>query len=304
MFENFLQLNMMKATIALKKLVLNPDAKITDILRHAYAIAASLDIQDFENWCRSELNGYDNSEGTSLPSYRHIGGTLHSMNILNGKHHILNSEGITHALREGITFFQEFISKNQNTFDLILPTDTQKFLKKTINSNSDYLSIYQKIDRASFVAVLETVRTMVLEFAIDLEKKGVFGEEWEFTLQEKLMTQNFTYNISNVSNMANHNESSTINQELTSTANVITGDFNSLASNLRTYGVDDFDIRELQTILDATPVPQSEKEYQTDLKEWMKKMFGKSLDGSWQIGAGAAGTILASGIQNYFGLIG
>ncbi|OTG73951.1 hypothetical protein B9T23_13150 [Acinetobacter terrae] len=293
----------MKATIALKKMSLDPKAKITDILRHAYAIADNLDLQDFKTWCKSELRGYDDSKDTFLPEYRHIEGTLHAFNIIKGSHYMINSDGVTHPMKQAIIFFQEYLSKNQDTFDLIFPTDTQNSLKQVIRNSSDQLSIYQKVDRAAFERVVDNVRTMVLELAIDLEKQGILGEEWEFTEQEKLMTQNFNYNIGNVGNMANHNENSAINQISTNIVNVIKGDFNYLASSLRSHGVEESDIKALQTIIDVTPIPQTPSEYSSDLKNWIKNMIGKSIEGTWQVTVGAAGSILATGIQNYFGFI-
>lgn len=118
------------------------------------------------------------------------------------------------------------------------------------------------------------------------------------------MTQHVTYNIGgNVGNMANNNDNSSINQTSTNTVQIIKGDFNSLASNLRNHGVEEADIQELQTIIDVTPLPQSPNEYSSDLKAWVAKMVTKSIDGTWQVAVGAAGSLLATGLQQYFGIL-
>ena len=38
------------------------------------------------------------------------------------------------------------------------------------------------------------------------------------------------------------------------------------------------------------------------VNNWIKKMMNKSLDGSWQIGIGTAGTLLADAIKGYYGM--
>ena len=95
----------MKATIALKKISLDPTAKITDILRHAFAIAENLDLQDFKIWCECELKGYYNTADENLPNYRLVEGTLHAMNISNGNQHFLISDSIGQQIKEGIIFY-------------------------------------------------------------------------------------------------------------------------------------------------------------------------------------------------------
>lgn len=75
-----------------------------------------------------------------------------------------------------------------------------------------------------------------------------------------------------------------------------------MAANLRSHGIEENDIQELQTIIDVGPLPQSSNEYSPYLRDWMKKMIGRSIDGSWQVAVGAAGSILATGLQNYFGI--
>ena len=110
------------------------------------------------------------------------------------------------------------------------------------------------------------------------------------------------YGLINNGNMANHNKNSDI--DLTSNVfNGLKGDFESLSSKFKSYGIDETDIQELRSIIDITPEPQSSSEYSEELKSWIKKMMVKSIDGSWQVAIGAAGSILGSGIQNYFGIL-
>lgn len=139
----------------------------------------------------------------------------------------------------------------------------------------------------------------ILKASLDDLSLGVIDTN-SFTVTQS--PNNVYYNIDNLGSMANHNENSNINQISTNTLTIIKGDFNSLAANLRSHGIEENDIQELQTIIDVGPLPQSSNEYSTYLRDWMKKMIGRSIDGSWQVAVGAAGSILATGLQNYFGI--
>ena len=45
----------------------------------------------------------------------------------------------------------------------------------------------------------------------------------------------------------------------------------------------------------------SQGQYGERVKAWMVKMTEKAIDGSWNIGVGAAGTLLAEGLKAFFG---
>lgn len=134
----------------------------------------------------------------------------------------------------------------------------------------------------------------------ELEKQGILGEEWEFTEQEKQMTQNINYHIGNVGNMANHNDNSTINQTSTNTVQVIKGDFNSLASKLKDYGVEDADIEDLRNVIDVTPSPASSDELGEGVTNWLGKMSLKALKGSLKVGKDVAMGVLVEAITTYY----
>ncbi|MDQ1207467.1 hypothetical protein QE380_000390 [Acinetobacter baylyi] len=293
----------MKAITALQKLVLDPQSNITDILRSALLISHKLSLLDFKTWCELELKGYDDIDDSNVPEYRHLYGSFHVTDVNTKVHQPLGDRAACQVIKDSIIFFQESLDNNDQFLSIRFPDDKNKNLKQMFGISSKSCIFYSSISRTYFLKALDIIRTKILEFSIELENKGILGDEWEFTEQEKQMTQNINYNISNVGNIANHNQESTINQIATINVNVIKGDFSSLASKLRSHGIEEKDIQELQTIIDVTPLPQSPSEYSVDLKSWMSKMVTKSIDGTWQIAVGAAGSLLATGIQQYFGIL-
>ena len=79
------------------------------------------------------------------------------------------------------------------------------------------------------------------------------------------------------------------------------GNFDELKNLLANNNVSETDISELQIILDKEE-PNTETEiFGTETNGWISKMVNKCLDGSWAIGIGAAGKLLADGIKAYYG---
>lgn len=317
----------MKAIIKLQQLALDPKVKISELLNHAYLISSKLDVKEFSEWCNYELNGYFSSN-SNIPGYRILRGSLNAAAVGKPIIPILVSgpDWSKYAdikpIYDSIPKLESWLSSDHQFISLRLDPNLEDFFTKELDGQDNELihrlgmqsnpfadslkSGYRpflRIEKSDISNILSNVKKTILDWSINLEKQGIIGEDYIFTDEEKQMIQNVSYHIGNVGNMANHNDNSTINQTSTNTVQIIKGDFNSLASNLRSYGIEEADIQELKTIIDVTPLPQSPSEYSPDLKSWMAKMIGKSIDGTWQVAVGAAGSLLAIGIQQYFGIL-
>ena len=62
------------------------------------------------------------------------------------------------------------------------------------------------------------------------------------------------------------------------------------------------DIAEIIEIVKHEQVNPETKKLGENTTNWIQKMVGKSIDGSWQIGLGAAGELLATAIGKYYGI--
>ncbi|WP_347454240.1 hypothetical protein ABEF83_07830 [Acinetobacter thermotolerans] len=288
----------MKAIKALQKLVLDPKSNLTDILRNALLISHKLGLDDFKSWCELELKGYEGIDNSNIPEYRCLYGSFHVLNVQNGSRQFVGDQAIGQKISEGIVFFQEILANDQDSFDLRVSDDINAFLKKKYDLKSNNYIFYSMVDNVYIKKVLETVKTRVLEFSIQLEQQGILGEDWEFTIEEKKIAINIT-NFQGILGDVKHS-----NVQQTNTLTVQKNDFESLEQYLRNNGIEKADILDLKNIIDVNPLPQSQSEYSPDLKSWMTKMIGKSIDGTWQVTIGAAGSLLATGLQQYFGILG
>ena len=84
--------------------------------------------------------------------------------------------------------------------------------------------------------------------------------------------------------------------------NIAAKDFDSLDSVLRESGVSDRDILELKSALDTDDPPESAERFGPKVSAWIAKMMQKAAEGSWGIGVGAAGSLLAQVIAKFYGL--
>lgn len=79
------------------------------------------------------------------------------------------------------------------------------------------------------------------------------------------------------------------------------GNFESLKKLLINSGVSEVDITELKAIIETEEPNRDKKIFGNEINSWISKMISKCLDGSWAIGIGAAGKLLADGIKAFYG---
>lgn len=121
----------------------------------------------------------------------------------------------------------------------------------------------------------------------------------KITMDNKTNNSGFSGNVigdnfsGNTIIIGDHNQVKTIQ--------IQNGNFDSLKDLLERNNVSSEDIEELREIV-TTEEPNIEtKTLGTKTNGWIAKMVNKCLDGSWAIGIGAAGKLLADGIKAYYG---
>lgn len=92
------------------------------------------------------------------------------------------------------------------------------------------------------------------------------------------------------------------NHNVTNPTQIKKNDLNALEKLLLDNQVKKEEIEELKEILQSEEPDREKKILGTKANGWIAKMVSKSLDGTWAIGIGAAGKLLADGIKYYYGL--
>lgn len=276
-------------------------------------LATRISNQNLLDWVNYELKGYPNRG--ALPSYRKTQGTIIG-DFINGRQHVTNypiplpefGDDIDEGLRD-FCFFEnaatlELFAKNENPSLVFRFTDGIKNSLEDIlrNTNGPYfqlLNIGVTVPIHAANQVLSAVKDRLLEFMLELEKE--FGLETEIEdLKRNNSKVNYimatTINTTGDGNLINTGENAQINASI----NIVKGSKDQLEQTLKDNAVEQGDISELLTIIDTEqPSPAG---FGSKVNSWFQKMIAKSLDGSWQVGVGAAGTLLAEAIKKYYGL--
>ncbi len=110
-------------------------------------------------------------------------------------------------------------------------------------------------------------------------------------------------NLGGISN-ASFGDNATIivgDHNQTKTIQIKQSNFEDLNELLKRNNVSDDDIESLKEIVETETPDSVNKKFGVKTNGWIVKMVGKCLDGSWAIGIGAAGKLLADGIKAYYG---
>jgi hypothetical protein len=213
-----------------QKDVLDPTKSVTDILRTAKVISAKLGLNDIEEWIGAELNGY--ASGESTPDYRHAVGTLQAFNPYNGWITVKGGS-IEMPFGHSISQIEEFSKQERMDFapqtDMPLSGIAASFVQRVVFSG------------IVFKGMIEVVRDRLLDWSIELEKRGITGENMSFDQQEKQAARSQIFNIQHFTGVLGN----------VSHSNVNVYDFDSIHHELKQWNVPQSERNELENILDA-----------------------------------------------------
>ncbi len=178
---------------------LNKDVRCPDLLRKSFVVAKKLGVEAIEGWLHHELNGYPNDD--EIPNYREIYGLIKVWNPYRGwqplnfkdtklaerlsKIKIMQSIGKLVALLENKEGGELQVSFHQSIVNMLM-NGMQVQLQPTLH-----------VSTTEIVGIFDTVRNTVLEWALELEKKGVIGEGMTFSKKEQQAASQVTYQITN-----------------------------------------------------------------------------------------------------------
>ena len=193
----------MKLVHSLQQNVLNSTISVTELLRFAYAIAVKLNLADFQKWLYSEMYGYENAD--DLPRYRFINGICKYYNPYNGWQDIVTNDLSMLKESNNMSVMQkiselESLSQSEYGISKEFSFSTQlKFAKRFCGMKPVIIIGSQQI-----IGILDTVRNKILDWALELEQKGILGdEEMSFSEKERVQAQGLTINNYIVGNNTN-----------------------------------------------------------------------------------------------------
>ncbi|MGQ0554946.1 MAG: AbiTii domain-containing protein [Nitrospiraceae bacterium] len=289
-------------------LLSDENGSLTAALLKTKVLMHTLGYADLVEWVNDELSGYPKDK--PVPPYRIVPGRV----VGNIQDDLMIQTGVSlptmhlpkklkdwlenHKLRETMSVLEGMSeSKDGKLLQMRLSPE----IGAQIDKGMDGYWVQQCWVEFSSLQIkngITQVRSRLLDFALNLRDKIGDVEENEVKVVAQkndvpAMFHGAVFGDNAVVLIGDHNQ--------TTISNVVKkGDFESLAAWLKKGKVEEVDIVALKQAIHADE-EVSQGEYGERVKAWMRKMTGKAIDGSWNIGIGAAGTLLAEGLKAFFG---
>lgn len=286
---------------------------LTAPLLKTKVLANRMQNHELLQWVNNELAGYTDLK--ALPDYRKTTGDIYG-DYLNGRWNVKNQ-----AIP--LPKFEKEVSKNLYSIDLCQSIQTlesfntegesyiaeffsgeqKRILQEYLESQNPHLQIfnlYRKTPSNFILDILSNVRNKLLDFMLRIEQEYEHVSEIK---QLRLYNENITKIMhTTINNNGDGNVVNTGNNaSLHMVININKGDKEALKIELLNHGIQTDDVEELLKIVDLQK-PNSKDQFGSQVSSWIGKMITKAIDGSWQIGIGAAGNVIATALQQYYGI--
>ncbi|MDX1536033.1 MAG: hypothetical protein R3346_04735 [Candidatus Spechtbacterales bacterium] len=176
---------------------------VSTLLRKVKVFAEKLGQKDFLEWVNLELNGY--ASDSAYPEYRKISGQVKGWNPYRGWIPLHFTKKETQEL-----ISSRYIKQSVSEMEELLNSDTERFempfsdevASQILADSEPKTKVSLFFDRSTITSILNQVRNRLLDWAIELDKQGLDGDEEEFTKEEKERAQTVEpkYNIESIEN--------------------------------------------------------------------------------------------------------
>jgi len=201
---------------------MNPVVRLADLLRKARAVSVKLRATEIEEWIGREMNGYE--KVADVPDYRRLHAELKCINPVRGLiplhvaefkiQDIISSSPMTQSVGE----LEAIVGSRGNGEGSVIRFFAPQQEHQRMQSMADPMRPVQVIACTAIVAILDAVRNRIHNWSLELEARGVLGEGFTFSKEERerathvTNTNNYTTNIGTIAG------SSQIQQGTTSSA--------------------------------------------------------------------------------------
>lgn len=293
---------------------ITPNYDIPTLLRMCKLLAARISYNDLEEWVDRELNGYQNKQAlpdyriATVTSYGSFASYSHQLNKLQIPVTVLPEELQDNFrytyMTAGVSFYVGLLSNDKADKVLQYPwpiVTTMKYVSRSF-VDMDCLSAWQEIPCALISRLLDSIKTRVLGFAIDLEREAPNAGELPIgsspPLSSEKMTQIFNTNISgNVSNLSNSGRDFSQNTE----SSVHHNNWGSLEYFLLQNGLTSDNISELKDQVDALSYLQEGVERESKVRKLADSLSKKAVSSVVGVSVEVISSSFAKAIASYLG---
>jgi hypothetical protein len=200
----------------IQQAAIDEHSQVATLLRKCKVLASRLGSQEFGEWIDNELNGYKNLD--ELPAYRilRVGsyGDFVGYGGSKGKNLPIPPMTLPEEIREYIQTSKlkmavsalANLAESEDYSKESWPPDVVSIVGSKIYRDMNCLSAWKVLPRPALIAVLDTVRTRVLNFALQIERENPEAGEAPINskpIPEEKVSQVFnTYITGTVQNLA------------------------------------------------------------------------------------------------------
>lgn len=294
--------------------VTNSSVPISDILRKAKILASLLGNDKLKRWADAELAGYKSVD--DLPDYRKLtpmnfgtfAGSFGKMaKNLQIPISSLPSEVKKFALnldmRQGIKEIETLTAQTTaERFRVPWPAEAVLLARDHIPMSDDSVLVeaWKPITESQLDGILDQVRNRLLDFLLELEH--TYPEVMNSENAIRAAGDDSTQNIVMTTIYGGQNTVATgTNVAQNITNNVSLGNIQSLVSRLRSTGLDNDLLNELEAAVAKDGERQQQNGFGEHVTSWMGKAMGKAMNGTWKIVISTMPRVLQEALFQYYG---
>ena len=214
--------------------------RVIDLLRMAKLISAKLGLLDVEAWISSELDGYG---GREVPDYRTVRGRLEVMNPAMGWVPVSGGNLPPIPIGDRLSEVEEWATRPT----VHLSLDEHVEVNSAFGNMADSFIQRAAISGSAVRGVIEAVRDKLLDWSVELEKRGITGENMSFGKEEQAAAHSQIFHIQNLTGIAGN----------VTNSSVAIYDYSAVHQTLRSADVPQKERNALEDIMDelkgATP---------------------------------------------------
>ncbi|MGY4463930.1 AbiTii domain-containing protein [Bradyrhizobium sp. LB13.1] len=265
---------------------------MSDLLRRVKFVAVKLGLGAVEDWVEHELKGYE----VKPPEYRKVHGRPMAFNPYHGW---MAMGGHTEQLSwmrnpEPVSVLEDLIRScsRGGSLQVSYPDKIKEMLDEQNGVRWNYCL---EISPSELGRILDRVRTLILEWALDLEKAGIMGTEDSFGQAEKQKAQaaSPTINIGSIGQFVGNMGQGNSSGDIDASDGIKIDQLTSIVSQLRNHSVElveaGADGKRLEERLGAleTAIAKNDRSALRGILTDVRNSL-----------SGAAGSLIASGAMN------
>jgi hypothetical protein len=286
----------------LQELAANGNTSISELIRKARMVATKLKLSEFNEWLGHELHGYPSN--AKVPDYRVIDGDLRARNPVNGvlmpiRFDAELTEKISRVeILQPIGTLEDLLNAEAESLQVPLTPRELQFVHRLMDDfHRSWVLPFRLVSPTQVTTIVDGVRNRILDWALELESKGIVGNGMTFSQDEQKKAANI--NIGSFQGILGDVSHSSVSQNLE--MNVTRNDFDSLREMLLGMKLPEEEVTNLKAALESDAPPKEKGHLGKRVSEWFGGVAGKIASGAYKLTVDAALQHITTGIWRYYG---